>query len=987
MLFLVPLAAPVHATNASLPSIAVTGNNPALGGIGAQFTLKVANPSTNQYTVTAVSITMPTGWVATAAVAGGYLPVFQLGGGGSGVTYTVSTFTVGTGAGIPPGSSDILKFTATAATGASYPFTSTFFSQIQDASAVGYYAGPTFSLQVISPATTITVVTPAASANYVAGSAALTETATITPAQAGITVTFTTPGYGATTTYSLPSAVTVVSGATGVATTTFQPSNHAGDATTIMAAIGTSSVAAVASVGTITTINAAPTQMTWAFAPAATNGNHYITTQGTTVNTGTGGTFTGAKADTTITFSLADVFANPVALNSAGLTAYTFTLTALSGGGLFDALGLPSVISCTNGADWKAGAVDLGVLCSNGAGPSYVLPFQYYQSGTYGTIGQLSAAVSGTYSAAAFAGAGQSKSLITSTFAAASPVPVPVVVKGATYTIATVPAGNQVNVTATLGTAQTGVPVTFKLDKVTSFETIAGAKDYGAKSVLTTVFTSGTTSTTLTTNAAGKVFALFTVDTVAGAHAFFNATVLAPTDASSTHSLANSGDSAAPVITVAASPSTFSVLTYYENTLATPASHAATGGTLYFNVIISDQYGNVATNTALTQIQVGLTASCGATCPLSATNVYIAPGQSSTAASFGAIVWTMPSTIGTVTLTASGVLSGVAKTSAPDSIGVVSPLPTLAVTSPKPNNGVIYSSTSSVVFSGNANTSIGYAATGIFAVSIASVTYSIDSGASQPAPISSAYKVTFAVAASFAAGLHTIAFTATDSLGNKLVGQSYQVLVDTTTPTVKFTTANNAQLGYGATVTATIVAAQGDLNFTRVVATNNGTALPAGQVVVSGTNSLGNSVTYTVTISGLPAGHQNLGLSASTYAGLTGTATGILVIVTLPFANSVSFNTASASYATVGAYKGVTITVTNGWNTPQTLVVYATFKSGTSIYVADGTVTLAAGASAPVFCVDLQTIPAGSYSVTFAAVTTSNLAVSAPTTAITLVAT
>jgi len=55
--------------------------------------------------------------------------------------------------------------------------------------------------------------------------------------------------------------------------------------------------------------------------------------------------------------------------------------------------------------------------------------------------------------------------------------------------------------------------------------------------------------------------------------------------------------------------------------------------------------------------------------------------------------------------------------------------------------------------------------------------------------------------------------------------------------------------------------------------------------------------------------------------------------------------------------------------------------------VADGTVTLAAGATGSVFLVDIVPIPAGSYSVTFAAVTTSNQAVSAPTTAITLVAT
>jgi len=119
---------------------------------------------------------------------------------------------------------------------------------------------------------------------------------------------------------------------------------------------------------------------------------------------------------------------------------------------------------------------------------------------------------------------------------------------------------------------------------------------------------------------------------------------------------------------------------------------------------------------------------------------------------------------------------------------------------------------------------------------------------------------------------------------------------------------------------------------------------------------------------------------------VTGTASETLT-VTVPFANSITFNTSTATYGLNGAFKGVTVTVSNGWNTAQTIVVYATLKLGSNIYVADGTVTVGAGGTASVFCIDLQAIPAGSYSVTFAAVTTANQAVSAPTTAITLVAT
>ena len=109
--------------------------------------------------------------------------------------------------------------------------------------------------------------------------------------------------------------------------------------------------------------------------------------------------------------------------------------------------------------------------------------------------------------------------------------------------------------------------------------------------------------------------------------------------------------------------------------------------------------------------------------------------------------------------------------------------------------------------------------------------------------------------------------------------------------------------------------------------------------------------------------------------------------VTVPFADSVTFNTSTATYGINRRLQGRHCHRDQRLEHSSDLVVYATFKSGSNIYVADGTLTLAAGASAPVFCIDLQTIPAGSYTVTFAAVTTSNQAVSAPTTGITLVTT
>lgn len=841
---------------------------------------------------------------------------------------------------------------------------------------------------VIDPTTSITVVTPAASANYVAGSAALTETATISPAQAGVPIVFTAAGYGATTTYSFtPSTATTNSA--GVATTTFQPSNHAGDATTVTGKIGTSAVAAKVSVGTITTVAGAPTEIAWTFASANANGNHYITTQGTTANGGgppptpvTGATMAAAGAS----FSIADRFGNPVAFSTAGLT-YTVTLTALSGGGLFDALGLPSVITCTNGgASWKAGATALTptVACPS-AGTSAPLPFNYFQSSTYGAIGELSASVTGTLSSASYAGAGQSKLLVTSTFAAASAIPTVQPITG--VTLPNVPAGDKVNVTATLATAQAGVPVTLYLDQATSYETAPAAKDYGANSMLAAGFSAGVFSTTVTTNANGQASALFTIDTVAGSAAFFQSNATAPTDASATHALGISADSAsvactapygpATVCTIAGKPTTFTVLTYFNTSpLANPTTHGATSGPIYVDVAISDAYGNLATNTGVTQIQITLSASCGTACPLSATTAYIPSGFADTYNSFGAIIWTMPSATGTVTLTASGVLNGVQKSSVPATLTVVSPLPTLAIISPKPTSSDIYSSTGNVVFTGEANVSLGYASS----VTIASVTYKIDSGAVQSAPITSANQITFSVAATMSSGLHTITFNATDSNGNVVTGQKYNVLVDTAAPQVVFSTPNNANLTGGSSVTAKIAVLEGDLNASSVVATVNGTALASSQVAVTGSNVLGTNVTYTVTISGLSTGHDVVGLSASSLSGLTGTATSITIDVTVPFAQSfVVSGTPAAS--TLGTFAGISASYTNLNPSSQSVVIFAVFKNsaGQTMGIGTGSATFNAGATQSVFIADPVGLASGSYSVSIFVFTSGNLPVSTST--------
>jgi len=1023
LLILIPVATPVFASNASAPTISITSNNPVAGGaVGIGISMKVTNPASNQFTITGFSFVTPTDWTVTGCTPGGFLSVCTVGGAGGGVTWTVSTFIVGTGAGIPPGSSDTLSFVATAGSAptaaATYPFTSTFTTKVQDASSVAFYNGPSFSIQVMDPHTTVTVGAVTTSAvpdtNYVAGTAAVTVTATVTcgadqdtavcpgtAGEPGLPVVWTATGgtYTDATTYSFTPSTSYV-GSAGTATTSFQPSNLAGDHTFVTATIGTSAVDGV-SPNALTTVAGAPTEIAWTLTSFATNNDHYITTQGTTANQGGAvAAFTGAEMLAGgASYSIADKFGNPVAFNTAALT-WTVTITALSGGGIFDATGLPSVVTCSNSAvadpsgDWETGTTALGpaVVCP-AAGTSAFLPFNYFQASAYNTIGELSAGVSGCLGAGcpasgSFAGAGQSGQLITSTFTAASPQPVVFLTAAETsagVTLPNVPAGDQVNVTATLGIVQAGVPVQLMLDEGTSYETIPGAMDYGTNSMLTVGFGNGLTYITEYTNGNGLASALFTLDTVAtptASHAFFHDNVTRPTDsplASSitfpTDTLANSTEPAA-VVTIPNTPATFTVLTYYDSTLATPATHAATGATLYVDVTISDIYGNVAINDEATAIQVNLASTAGT---LSATVVYIDHNAADTASSFGPITWTMPSSIGSASLTASGVLEGKPITSAPKTIGVVSPLPTLAIISPTPESGVIYSASNSVVFTGEANASIGYATSGLLEVKISSVTYSIDGGAVQTAPITAGNQITFSVAATMAAGLHTIYFNATDTKSNVATSSTYSVLVDVVDPTVAFTTKAGAVINYTNSVTATITVAEGDLNASSVVATLNGTALASSQVVITGTNKLGSSVTYTVTLSGLAAGTDTLGLSATSLTGLTGTAATITVTVQVAFSGSVLITT--ATYGTLGSFNGVSVTATNIWSTGQSLVVFAVWKNsaGQTAAVTTGGLTLASGASGTTFAPLAGGLASGSYTVSVFVITTANNPVSLPT--------
>jgi len=267
-------------------------------------------------------------------------------------------------------------------------------------------------------------------------------------------------------------------------------------------------------------------------------------------------------------------------------------------------------------------------------------------------------------------------------------------------------------------------------------------------------------------------------------------------------------------------------------------------------------------------------------------------------------------------------------------------------------------------------------------VTMSTVTYSVNKGAATAATIvtgSGTGKVTWSAGVFFAAGLNNITFTATDSKSNTVTSATFKVLVDSVGPTVKFVTKTGASLTFGQSVTATVVETMGDLNGTSVVATKNGTAIASSNVAVTGTNNLGKNTTYSVSISGLPSGTWVLGLSAKDLAGNTGTATSITVTVSVPFAASVTINSAAAG--TLGSFSGITVSATNLWGSTQNLVVFAVWKNsaGQTVAVTTGGLTLAAGATGSAFAPLASPLPSGAYSVSVFVITTGNNPVSSTT--------
>jgi len=739
------------------------------------------------------------------------------------------------------------------------------------------------------------------------------------------------PTSGFTSTLSPSSTVT---GSGGTATTTFTPSNHAGDNTHITGTVGTSALLGT-SADLVTTIAGAPSKVSFYFESAASSlAQDYLgnkTVVGTSLYAETN-----AAGTSEVSLALSDAFANPVGFGAV-------TQVVLTGvGGEFDqsAVLQPTLTGTVGGA----GAGHFSITGAPSPMPlSFIPSTTYVQASGYGAVGEISASVT----SGGVIYTGSSANLVTSALGTISTV--------TTNPTGSVAAGSSILVEDFISTAlayqQQGVPITLNL----CTSPCATTKSYDGK------FANGASSITLTTNntattgVAGGVQALMAVNTTLGSVAIFNATASDPTNLASTHLLTAAASAA--VTTTPGAISTLVVNIAAGTGLGTSGPNLKSivnGSTAYVDAAYADAYGNLVTVAPANQIQIGLAASVGA---LSATQVYIQAHQLSTNAtgSFGAILWTLPNAVGTVgTITASANVNGKA-VQGTGSLTTVSAYPSLNVTSPKPISGILYAPSSFVTFQGIAN-----ATSGSLSTTIATIGYKVGTGGWLSVSTTSAHNTPWTVPIVLSSGLNTVQFNVTDSAGKTTVSPSYQVLVDSSVPifgTIKVVANTSANVN--------VTSAEGDLNTSSVTVTSNGTAVAASQISVTGTSKPGSSVTYLVTVSGLTKGTWTLAISAKTLAGLSGSTSGTVTItVQTSNPNQFTYPSTPKYYFLGNTYHTINVTITNSLSSSTTAIVFAVVhnSAGQTIEVTTSSAVVAAGATVSAYPV--LSLASGTYSVT-----------------------
>jgi hypothetical protein len=611
-------------------------------------------------------------------------------------------------------------------------------------------------------------------------------------------------------------------------------------------------------------------------------------------------------------------------------------------------------------------------------------PFNYYQGGTYASVGILFATITGTYAGSSFSVSGNSGNIETSSFGVAGSGAFQTTAHAAFNGNVMVAAGKTYTFEFLLNPAQSNVPVTVA---ICPHDSCAGTSAGYSGTI------AGAMTEALISNSTGYVSATLSVSSSLGATTFLNATVSQPMNGSphNTWTQASLGS----VTTKSGSATKFQVSVGVTQTeTPSPIKYAYPGETVYVNVITTDNFGNIITNTQNQQIQINLVASPNT---VTATNIYIPQGCSMTNGtltgqgslhgynctgslpSFGAVAWTLPSTVGNVaSITASGVLNGVVVTSAATTITIVSALPTLSVTSPKPVSGYLYFNNQNVQFQGWANASLGYNNL----VVMSTLGDKIGSAHWVQNSLTGVVNARWSVIATLPANAVTqVNFNATDAKGNTAVlATPYNILVDLTTPTITFTTANHGQVNSSNPLTATIVATEGDLNASSVGVSYNGTALASSAIQVTGTNNPGSSVTYTVTAT-LPVGHWTVTESAKTLAGNTGTSSAITVTQIVLTTNSFSLVGAPTQVTFGGNPDTTTGVYKNNLGATQTVTVLGVASlNGVQKSFATGTVTISAGSTGTFYLSFIGLTPGTQYSISFYVLSSTGVVSSVKTT-------
>ena len=772
--FVTPLLiAPTHASKYSA-TVGLTYPYVTVGapGVGAVRTLTITNPSGNQG-ITEVDVSISTSAataVGPAAFVDGFInDAVAPSVAGSGPWTIVYTGTASGDVILPQGAAGHVDFTfssegAESVTGTADAYSLTVIVTYTDGSTStssvtlyeGAAAGVTAAFVTATPQTVNTPLSATAATNVADQGIPLVWSSTpsvSTLTTAGFSASF-TPATGTTSASGSVSTTFVSTEATetaGVYTLSADAGTpYASDSGGMLTPVPTAAM---------TLTPAAPTQVTvGTFWDVPSDTPTYISATTAAICLGLGAAPTPACP---LSISLADKYGNAQEPGGPAAAVTTFTAHALEGqityvGAMTDGT-ISNVGVITSGASYAAlnpttlaalpyGTYDLVTV-------TLTVPSTSPNAGTYtGSSKQLFIGYLGTWNGAAPIVTVYTASKDTGPGGCPTPnCPAPATTVGLSLT-----------------TTQVGVPVNFTLTSTSATVPYTGT------------FVNGLSWIVVNSNANGIALANFTSDATLGDEAVAAAIVPEPTTASPSTVVPSANTLG--IWTGYGSPAELGIATSFDNNYpaVSPSAYVAPSGTLYVVVFLADAYGNVVANPTASAYQITIAASAGS---LTATTTYIIPTKSDTFDSGYVVQYAAPSSIGTVTMTASTTAFGIK--AATTTINVVSPNPSVYLTS----SGSLTTNTATITGYGTVSPAEP-AGTAVIAF-----TYSLNGGANVTTPITSTNSsgaAFFSFSASLLNGTNTLKIYATDSQSNVGFG-IFTLTVTHPPPGLIFTSVGSAQ--------------------------------------------------------------------------------------------------------------------------------------------------------------------------------------------------